>query len=47
MDEAATVRTVASTTMGHVLVMLKNSEEFSNILEFVIDMQKSRKYSRR
>jgi len=38
MDEAASVRTAASTTIGNVLVILKDKKEFSSTLEFVIDM---------
>lgn len=47
MDEVCEVRIAAGKTMGHILVIYKNQKEFSTVLEFVIDMQKSRKYSRR
>ena len=47
MDEVCQVRIAAGKTIGHILVIFKNEKEFSTVLEFVTDMQKSRKYSKR
>ena len=47
MDEVCQVRIAAGKTIGHILVIFKNQKEFSTVLEFVTDMQKSRKYSKR